>query len=384
MKRWQSLDLLRGFAVIFMLVNHSLVQWLNKSDFNYEYIISISFISSFAPVLFFFATGVGFGLAHEQGRPAAIRPLLIKVIILIVADIFMRSGDLHSFGWDFLAFIAFSMLFLHFFRGRNNAIIKAFISILILFIIRYGVGGYYGGHYSNNDWIAVIIGIKAIDGVSYWFTPWLIYPLIGFIYGAIYKFHNEKHKRLLLPLISLMLISGLIISSISFVMSNHGSIYFRWGTVSVNFFIASIACLLFCVALANIISELFAMRFISTSLSMQGVSSLAIVPVHYLFLNITNILDVKMSAEIYLFSLAPWLVVCFYIAKRTDSFAKYLALKQKNTYLFFFCLCILIFAILCSTYPEFKGVFLLTFLAQYLLCLMLAFSYSRKYSNNTR
>ena len=77
-------------------------------------------------------------------------------------------------------------------------------------------------------------------------------------------------------------------------------------------------------------------------------------------------------------------LVCFYIAKRTDSFAKYLALKQNNTYLFLFCLCIVIFAILCSTYPEFKGVFLLTFLAQYLLCLMLAFSYSRKYSNNTR
>lgn len=386
-KKWPSLDVLRGLAVICMLLNHAAAKLLTDDAMFTGLSGWFNFMGSFAPVLFFFATGIGYGLAHEVGRTANTKDVLIKASILIVADIFMRGGDFTLMGWDFLAFIAFSMILLHGFRGRRFGLSGALGLILVLLFVRYGLGAYYDRAVDLDEqkyWVLVVLGRTALDNVSYWFTPWFAYPLVGFILGALGRKHGEWVMSHIGKISLLAFGSGLFIAAASTVLWMKGAAAFRWGTVSFNFFIASVACVLVSLAISWLIADKLKHRRLTQLLSMQGVSSLAVVPIHYFYLKIfIMFFAVKISGTVYLIAMPFWIAFCFISARLTNQLTLRLTSSNSKTLLLTFVSivagCSIVTTMLsASANPAFAWIVVITFAAQYLLCILLGFSYTKR------
>jgi hypothetical protein len=379
---WATLDLLRSIAVIFMLINHSAVEWLISKDLSTGVSGLLFFIGSFAPVLFFFATGFGYGVAHKIGQPAKTKDVLIKAFLLIIADVFMRGGDFTSLGWDFLAFIGFSMLLLHGFRGRKFAIPSAVILILLLLFIRYGLGAIYNKIILIDEqeyWISVLFGLSSLPGISYWFTPWFCYPLIGFLVGVF----SHKYKGLLVSykgVVSLLLsVIGVFIALFAYILWLKGAVLFRWGTMSLNFFICSLSVISICLAFCWFISYRITKVSIINLLSIKGVSSLSVVPIHYLYLTmLTFVLTNKISSTTYLFAMPFWVYFCFISAKFTNEISIRLVKANYENLVLAFTSIVLVIAITTTIISSSWWTFTLSFMAQYILCLLLGHSYAKR------
>lgn len=65
---WPELDVLRGLAALLMIVNHAGYKILAENLTDSGLAGNLLFISSFAPVLFFFVTGVGYGVQSSQKK----------------------------------------------------------------------------------------------------------------------------------------------------------------------------------------------------------------------------------------------------------------------------------------------------------------------------
>ncbi len=378
--KWESLDVLRGIAVAFMLVNHAAVNWLNPGSAAYGLSGIFNFVGSFAPVLFFFATGVGYGLAHQAGKPANTKDLLIKALILIVADIFMRGGDFTTIGWDFLAFIAFSMILLHGFRGRQYGISAALVLVLVLLFVRFGLGAAYDKLVADQaDWHRIVLGLAAMEGVSYWFTPWFVYPLVGFVFGAIARQHKSFIEENISKVLAIGCVLGVLCGLMSWVLLTQGAGLFRWGTMSLNFFVASVSCVLISLTVSLFVTEKIGVPSLTALVSMQGVSSLAVVPIHYFFLDlIAFVITEKMGGGLYLLLMPLWLIVCFFCARCTNQLVVSLTRGNSPRLLYALIGLIVVSAIITTVMPAFVWIFVLTFAAQYMLCILLGFSYAKR------
>ena len=62
--RWRELDLMRGLAAALMVLNHVAVG--SASGVNSRTAAALAFAGSFAPVVFFFLTGLGTGVQSIQ------------------------------------------------------------------------------------------------------------------------------------------------------------------------------------------------------------------------------------------------------------------------------------------------------------------------------
>jgi len=344
-----EVDLLRGFAIIFMILSHSTVAWLSAEDNNRGFSGFLSFVGSFAPVVFFFVT-------------------------VIVMDFFMRSDSQFSWGWDFLAFIGFSMLMLHFLKGRTNALRWSFVLIGFLFLVRLfspvllsSLGE------PENQIIAIIYGGQTFKGVSYWFVPWLAYPLAGFILGVLY---NRNYKLWLQKgqfIMGCFLFLGLFVLFISLYLETQGMIYFRWGSVSINFIIISFSVLLLSLLLACMLAKLPVNSFLVKTLSISGVSSLAVVPIHYFILDVTgNYFSGFLSSVVYYFLCPLFIYLNIVLAARVDCLIKERLASFDKRHLFFVATLVVGCAVL-IVFSNFILINLVIVLvAQILLCVLIS------------
>jgi uncharacterized membrane protein len=381
---WPAIDLLRGIAVIFMLLNHSAVKWIKVDEMSVGLAGILNFIGSFAPVMFFFITGIGYGLAHQIGKPAKTKDVIIKASILIVADVFMRGGDFSSIGWDFLAFIGFSMLLLHCLRGRRFGMLLAFLLIGLFLIARFVLGPIYEALIEQPDYVMqVLLGVSGLKGVSYWFTPWFIYPLAGFIIGHWASTFTAMITKNPINIFLFFTLLGISIAVVSSVLASKGFILFRWGTMSLNFFIASFACICLSIGIAWLISNVLNFTKLTQILSMRGISSLAVVPIHYGIINlIANVTDKKISGELYLLLMPFWLLLCFYLAKETNKLSYYISQNTPSSGMKIMFATVVLLAFICSFNQLFSALFVVTFTAQFILCLLLGFPYIKRSETN--
>lgn len=270
------LDALRALAVLLMLTNHYIARFVNLESAS-QSIEFIFFITSMAPVLFFFVTGLGYGVAAATQKKSMLVDTLIKVFILLSLDYLMRGANV-VFGLDFLAFIGLSMLILHFIRNTIYGIQIAIIATILLFLMRFLIPAVID--LDSNLYLSAIFGQSKFDNFSYWFTPWLIYPLLGFIAGRIIVANSNVNT---LGVNSLLLIFGVSIAILSCFLSSKGMVLFRWGTVSFNFFVASIGFLMVVFCAFN------SSRNLPSMFKVTGVVSLVVVPVHYFILDIYSL-----------------------------------------------------------------------------------------------
>jgi uncharacterized membrane protein len=374
-----EIDIIRGIAVIMMLTAHATVKWMNPYDFSeISYGINglIFFIETFGATLFFFVTGLGNGISHRIGYHGDYRNVFYKAIILIVMDGFMCHQIPIIAGWDFLAFIAFSMLALQLVRGRQHAVLKAILAIAFFSLFRFIGAPIYKFLRPGADeinWITVAIGLHEGPGISYWFAPWFAFPFTGFVLGIMIRKSSSIIQQKKILLIFYTIISGILIGLASFYLYKNGAIYFRWATMSINYFIASFSVIAFSVAIAFLFTTPSWLDKFRQTISMRGISSLAVVPVHYFFLGIiAGFTSSTISPLIFYFILPFWLFICMFLAKLINRYSTVLSARLDSGWY------LLPIVIICAVVLLFNhnslATEIITLVAQLTLCILLSSS----------
>ncbi|MFT6331023.1 MAG: NhaP-type Na+/H+ and K+/H+ antiporter [Bermanella sp.] len=112
---------------------------------------------------------------------------------------------------------------------------------------------------------------------------------------------------------------------------------------------------------------------------MRGISSLAVVPIHYVIINsIANVTDKQISGELYLLLMPIWIVLCFYLAKETNRLSYYISQNAPSGAVKIMFAIVVVLAFICNFNQLFDALFIVTFAAQFILCLLLGFSYIKR------
>ncbi|MFX0144456.1 MAG: heparan-alpha-glucosaminide N-acetyltransferase domain-containing protein [Candidatus Hodarchaeota archaeon] len=146
-KRIDSIDFVKGFALVWIILAHGGVSWLD-GDWVYIYGLVFAFMDVLGPSLFVFlsALSVVFSLKRKREivNPKAIRNgIFIRGgVIIIIGMLFnpmslMTSGIAVPFpaslwGWNILMFIGFSQIF-SYYAIKLNKTTRAIIGILIIY-----------------------------------------------------------------------------------------------------------------------------------------------------------------------------------------------------------------------------------------------------------
>jgi hypothetical protein len=285
---WEELDLFRGIAALLMVVNHAAVRWQPDARAWSGTVEAFFFLGSFAPVLFFFATGAGSGIQSRSAAPRGHRyGFLNKVVILFCADALLSLGSTEGFRLDFLGFIALSMLVLEPLRAMRRPLPAAAAACAAAAVIRFGLGSsavLARLPEAVAPGVALLTGARSTPVLSYPPFPWLCLPLAGFLLGhLIAGRRDELHARFGRTCLWLGG-AGLACGAATWGLLRSGHVLMRYGTVSVSFFVLSFAVLAAALLLAALASRVDALASLRRWLGLRGVASLSVVPLHFLLI----------------------------------------------------------------------------------------------------
>lgn len=282
MKRSVLPDVLRATAVMAMIANHSAVRVAAGGTESATWRV-ISELGSFAPVLFFFTTGFGYGIQagfrHQAGNK--LKRLLdsaFKVLLLFAADamLWLRPDS----GWhlDFLAFIGIASALVVILELLPGSTYLAFGLLLTSVALRFVVGR--GDPPISESWPLFIqwcIGRPGITRIAYPLSPWIVFTLQGYLLGKFWQPISERLPgRLVFAVLS---VTGVALARSAYWIAANGAPYFRWGTMSLAYFIAALAATLIVLAGASVWTRIpLQLRPIT---QIDGITSLAVVPIHY-------------------------------------------------------------------------------------------------------
>jgi len=279
-----ELDVLRGIAAVLMIANHAGFRLLSAGDASMSVAAAAVFIGGFAPVVFFFATGFGIALSTRAG-PADMRSVAWKATLLVIADqwFFWRRGDVA--GLDFFGFIALASVTVSFISSRRRPVLICLVLAVVLLALRYAVGPMLRGSLSQSAAWNWVTGAQAIDHISYPLSPWMVYPLLGFVLG---RFHEPVQA--LLPRTRLRIYAGVTACVIGFgglavlLAVVFKSSFFRWGMVSAGFLVLSLSILMLASLAAMLLSVSCPTQ--ASRLALRGTASFAVIPIHYAMLDL--------------------------------------------------------------------------------------------------
>ena len=285
-----ELDVFRGVAAIFMVVNHAGFRLWSADDTHVGWRAAVLFISSYAPALFFFATGLGIGLRAERSS-TVMRDTLFKAGLLVLADqlSYWRNGVWA--GFDFFSFIALSMLIITALSVTDRPARWAAGLFVGVVALRFGLGPVLHSALPTTGWVQLLVGVYGQSNVSYPMSPWLCIPLAGFLLGhaARHRMRSSDQRAIAQPVIEgwlsaapawLVAAAAVLIGAIAAALLNAvGASFHRWGTVGIGFFALSLAVLgsswLLSLAMARWMPRAAAV------VSLRGVAAFLVVPLHY-------------------------------------------------------------------------------------------------------
>jgi uncharacterized membrane protein len=324
---WPELDVLRGLAALLMIVNHAGYKILAENLTDSGLAGNLLFISSFAPVLFFFVTGVGYGVQSSQKKKASHwSAILNKVFILVLADLLMHWSEGRWLGLDFLGFIGLSSLVLEFVRRTKSPLTFCLVGFIAISLMRYLLGPVIQNlGDAQQEWglLNWIFGTKDTPGVSYPLSPWMAYPFAGYIIGvAAMRYRGVIETKRVRVVSGLLMLAGLPAIAGLF-LAQRGASFFRWGTVGVGFYVVSFAVILVGLAASLIICGNPKLKICQDALSLRGIASLAVVPLHYFLIYLT----VKAGAtgmDLFRYSLIAILVLAgsFFLARSVENLSQ--------------------------------------------------------------
>jgi uncharacterized membrane protein len=319
-RSWPEIDFLRGLAALLMILNHGGNNLLRGGAGGPGFIARLVFLGGCAPVLFFFTTGVGYGLKLGQAKkPNYWQSILYKATILLLADQLSFWSRGLWYGLDFFGFIAFSMIVLAAIRLLRHSAIYAALGFIAAFVLRFLVGPFMIRKGIAIDGLLLwLVGTGSLDNVSYPFAPWIGYPFAGYLFGAALASRKmiEGRKRMIIAASLLAVFTICLMASL--MMRRRGLVFFRWGTVSLGFYVMSYAVLAMGI-LACLGVDFTLKGRIRKSLALRGISSFAVVPVHYILISIVVSLGFTDMGDMpFLLVFVSLVVASFFLGHRMD------------------------------------------------------------------
>jgi uncharacterized membrane protein len=285
---WQAINVLRGIAGLYMVGDHFYAELRAPLALGPVGEVAI-FAASCAPVLFFAVTGLGYGVGGRR-QGAISGSSWSKIGLLLVADqlLFWRTG--RPAGLDFLGFIALSSLALELIARARRPLRLASALTAALVLARYGLGSsraLAALGLADVYPLRLALGASGLDSIGYPPLPWLAYPLLGFVAGSWLR---ERARAVVVTSLGVGAASALF----GALALRAGSPIFRWGTMSIAFFALS-----FGVLAASIVVTLALMRApaLARAVELRGISSFALVPLHYVFIALAQSLGLAPSGE---------------------------------------------------------------------------------------
>lgn len=308
-----ELDVFRGIAAVLMIINHTGNELLVRSGGSVQPATLLVFAGSFAPALFFLATGFGIALSSTKKEPDAWISTVWKAAILVLADQLFWWNDGTRLRLDFFSFIAIATLLITPLSRLRKSVSIAIALLVCAIATRYILMPTFGHLISANGLIAWIAGTPGIERISYPFSPWIVYPLGGYIMGRI--FLQQQGKRNTHIFISSILI--IAAGAISILLYQKHKVFFRWGTVSFSYFALS----LFVVGISGYLAILLAKchHSIRSAISLRGVASFLVIPLHYALIHYAKgSINTPKTLPEFIFTATSIIVLSFACAKLFD------------------------------------------------------------------
>lgn len=209
MRRYISIDVLRGIAIVLMVLTHFADNLSPREESSARLYDLVSVLGGVPAPLFTFLAGVSFSLWAGRQRanghkPAAIsRAALRRGAFLFTAGIAFNvcvwlPADILN--WDVLTLLGVALAVLAVARQLPPAVLTTAVVLILLISPPLRVVADYGAYWEDDTFTYDFTARDAAAGffvVGYFpLFPWLAFPLVGFVVGEIYF---RPRSRLLAP-----------------------------------------------------------------------------------------------------------------------------------------------------------------------------------------
>jgi len=255
--RDHSLDLLKGVACVMMLFAHTAVQVDTLSK-------GLTFIGSFAPVLFFAVSGI---TAHFQSKRYAFNGMLITYALIFTLGLsyngMISENFLDHFHMDILQIIAVGILLVYIIERYFSVGPTGYLGIAITVFMAKLLTDTMRGESEIMDSLSIIF----VEPGLFVIVPWVFPFFVG-----MFSYFTNNRNNLIVAMISVFAIITLKLAGFSLELDN------RWDMSAGNFFFSIIIiCLSFYIA--RLMSQAWMVRHCSGILYL-GVNSLLFLYIH--------------------------------------------------------------------------------------------------------
>jgi len=205
--RIESIDFVKGFAIVFIILAHYAAAWLNE-DWYFIYGLAFMFLDILGPSLFIFlsALSVVFTVKRKAGKmPEKLirNRVFSRGLIIMVIGVFINltnltetsySFPLYLWGWNILFFMGFSQIF-SYYALKITKMPRAIIGIFIIFLTPT-IRAFLYNEQDTNLIVGFFHFIITSANPSVTLLPWLAICFISTIFGEyLYEAMNEKSEN---------------------------------------------------------------------------------------------------------------------------------------------------------------------------------------------
>jgi len=223
-RRIQSIDFVKGFAIVFIILAHIAMSWLDAES-RYIYGILYSLLDILGPSLFVFlsALSVIFSIKRKEGilpqkiiRNRIFTRGFVMIILgvltnLVGVDLTTGNVVVIIFGWNIITFIGFSQIFSFYILklSKSRRIIIGLLIIILSPVLRALL---YEGKEAGNLIFIFFHYIITSPTPHLTLLPWISISFISTIFGEyIFEAMNKGTKDAYIGLFRIFFIWGIIL-----------------------------------------------------------------------------------------------------------------------------------------------------------------------------
>jgi hypothetical protein len=220
-KRIYSIDFLKGFAIVFVMLAHTASGWLDSSS-RYLYGIMFALLDILGPSLFVFlsALSVIFSIKRKEGLiPQKIirnriftRGIVMIIIGMLTNIVIIEQGEVKVaiFGWNIITFIGFSQIFSYYILKLKKSS-RIITGLLIIILSPYLRGVLYEGKEAGNLILSFFHYIITSPTPHLTLLPWISICFISTIFGEyIFEAMNKGTQNAYIGLFRIFFVWGII------------------------------------------------------------------------------------------------------------------------------------------------------------------------------